>query len=117
MTIRYILDTDHLTLLQCNHASVITQFAALPPEDIAITVVSAMEQIRGRLAQVHRAKAAAEVVRASIRFQEALNFSGIKPDSSSEKQGGDDFTVIAQDSGFRSSEKIIFPPRSKIGQT
>lgn len=74
MTARYILDTDHITLLQRNHTSVIARFAVLPPEDIAITVVSAVEQIRGRLAQVHRAKAAAEVVRAFARFQEALNF-------------------------------------------
>jgi len=56
MTVRYVLDTDHLTLLQRNHPAVITRFTALPPEVIAATVVSAMEQVRGRLAQMHRAK-------------------------------------------------------------
>ncbi len=33
-----------------------------------------MEQVRGRMAQIHRAKTAPEVVRAFARFQEALTF-------------------------------------------
>ena len=74
MTVLYVLDTDHLTLLQRNHRAVITHFTALPPEVIAATVVSAMEQVRGRLAQIHRAKTAPEVVEAFARFQEALAF-------------------------------------------
>jgi tRNA(fMet)-specific endonuclease VapC len=74
MTVLYILDTDHLSLLQRNHPAVISRFAALPPEVIAATVVSAMEQIRGRLAQIHRATTAPEVVQAFARFQEALTF-------------------------------------------
>ena len=74
MTVLYILDTDHLTLLQRNHQAVISRFTALPPEVIAATVVSAMEQVRGRLAQIHRAKTVPEVVQAFARFQEALTF-------------------------------------------
>lgn len=71
MTVLYILDTDHLMLLQRNHPAVISPFTTLPPEVIAVTVVSAMEQIRGRLAQIHRAKTVPEVVQAFARFQEA----------------------------------------------
>jgi|SRR5882672_3745035 len=74
MRVLYVLDTDHLTLLQRNHRAVITRFTALPPEVIAATVVSAMEQVRGRLAQIHRAKTAPEIVEAFARFQEALTF-------------------------------------------
>ena len=70
----YILDIDHLTLLQRNYPAVVARFVTLSPEVIAATVVSAMEQVRGRLAQVHRAKAASEVVTAFARFQEALLF-------------------------------------------
>lgn len=70
----YILDTDHLTLLQRNHPAVIARVATLSPEVIATTVVPAMEQVRGRLAQIHRAKTLSEVVRAFARFQEALTF-------------------------------------------
>jgi tRNA(fMet)-specific endonuclease VapC len=74
MTMLYVLDTDHITLLQRRHPVVISRFIALPPEVIAVTVVSAMEQVRGRLAQIHRAKTAPEVVSAFASFQEALNF-------------------------------------------
>lgn len=79
MTVLYILDTDHLTLLQRNHPAVIARVATLSPEVIATTVVSAMEQVRGRLAQGHRAKAASEVVTAFARFQEALLFYRMVP--------------------------------------
>ena len=68
MTTLYILDTDHITLLQRNHSAVISRFASLPPEIVAVTVVSAMEQRRGRLAQIHRAKTASEVINAFARF-------------------------------------------------
>ena len=74
MSTFYILDTDHLTLLQRRHPSVVARLTALQPEDVAVTVVSAMEQMRGRLAQVHRAKTAPEVTQAFLRFQEALHF-------------------------------------------
>lgn len=74
MTVLYILDTDHITLLQRNHPAVTARLASLPPEFVAVTVVSAMEQMRGRLAQLHRAKTAPEVVNAFARCQEALHF-------------------------------------------
>ena len=32
MTGFYVLDTDHITLLQRNHPAVISRFTALPPE-------------------------------------------------------------------------------------
>ena len=70
----YILDTDHITLLQHNHPALIFRLAALSPENIAVTVVSAAEQLKGRLAQINRARTASEVVNAFTRFQEALNF-------------------------------------------
>jgi tRNA(fMet)-specific endonuclease VapC len=38
MTVRYVLDTDHITLLQRRHPVVISRFTALPPEVIAVTV-------------------------------------------------------------------------------
>jgi tRNA(fMet)-specific endonuclease VapC len=74
MTVLYILDTDHITLLQRNHPTVVSRLLSQPPEVIAVTVVSAMEQIRGRLAQIHHARTAPQVVNAFSRFQEALHF-------------------------------------------
>ncbi|MCP4363011.1 MAG: type II toxin-antitoxin system VapC family toxin [Chloroflexi bacterium] len=74
MTPLYILDTDHITLLQRNQPAIIGRIMTIPPEQIAVTIVSAMEQVRGRLAQINRAKTASQVVAAFARFQEALDF-------------------------------------------
>jgi tRNA(fMet)-specific endonuclease VapC len=74
MTSLYILDTDHITLLQHNHPQVVARLIKLPAENIAVTVISAAEQLQGRLAQINRAKTASEVINAFARFQQALNF-------------------------------------------
>lgn len=96
MTALYILDTDHLTLLQHNHPTVIARFIALPPESIAATVVSAMEQVRGRLAQIHRAKTTAEVMTAFARFQEALTFYRTVPLLSYDEAAATHFARLRQ---------------------
>ncbi len=70
----YILDTDHITLLQHNHPLLIARLATLPPKNVAVTIVSAAEQLKGRLAQINRARTAPEVANAFARFQQALNF-------------------------------------------
>lgn len=79
MTRLYILDTDHITLLQHRHPAIVARLAKVPPKDIAVTVVSASEQIRGRLAQIKRAKTVPTIVSAFARFQEALNFYLLVP--------------------------------------
>ncbi|MDI6792149.1 MAG: type II toxin-antitoxin system VapC family toxin [bacterium] len=50
----YILDTDHVTLHQHNHPCVIAKIQTCAPEELAITVVTVEEQMRGRLAQLGR---------------------------------------------------------------
>ena len=50
----YILDTDHVTLHQHNQPQVVAKLQACAPEDLAVTVVTMEEQMRGRLAQVGR---------------------------------------------------------------
>jgi tRNA(fMet)-specific endonuclease VapC len=51
---RYILDTDHLTLLKRNHPNVIAKIASVPGECIFVTIVTVEEQLRGRLAIVSK---------------------------------------------------------------
>ena len=70
----FILDTDHITLLQYGHPTLLNRLSVVSPENIAVTIISAAEQLKGRLAQVNRAKTVTEVVYAFARFQEALNF-------------------------------------------
>lgn len=52
----YILDTDHMTLHQHDHPQVVAKLQAYAPEEVAITVVTVEEQMRGRLAQIGRPK-------------------------------------------------------------
>ena len=97
----YILDTDHLTLFQRNHPAVIARIKSISPEVIAATIVSAMEQVRGRLAQVHRAKTAMEVVAAFARFQEALAFYRTIPILPYDEAAAAQFTRLRQISPHR----------------
>lgn len=50
----YVLDTDIVTLHQHNHPQVVARVQACAPDQLAITVVTVEEQMRGRLAQIGR---------------------------------------------------------------
>ena len=51
----YILDTDHLSLILRGHRKIRERLTTILPQDIAITIITAEEQLRGRLAQVSKA--------------------------------------------------------------
>jgi tRNA(fMet)-specific endonuclease VapC len=53
--ILYVLDTDHLSLNLRGHSKIRERLALISPDDIAITIITAEEQLRGRLAQVRKA--------------------------------------------------------------
>ncbi len=50
----YVLDTDHLSLLQRGNEAIRTHLLRVPPTEIAITVVSLEEQLRGWLAVINK---------------------------------------------------------------
>ena len=50
----YVLDTDHFSLHLRGHPQVRERLALLPPQDVAITIITAEEHLRGRLAQVNK---------------------------------------------------------------
>lgn len=68
----YILDTDHVTLHQHNHPQVVAKMRTCAPDELAITVVTVEEQIRGRLAQIGRPGAnlsvAYDQLRATVEY-------------------------------------------------
>ncbi len=70
----YVLDTDHLTLLQRADAQVMARFDALPQAERAASVASFEEQIKGRLAQINAAKTAEKSAAAYRRLIETQNF-------------------------------------------
>ncbi|MCP4112735.1 MAG: type II toxin-antitoxin system VapC family toxin [Desulfobacteraceae bacterium] len=53
--IRYILDTDILSLHLRGHEQLKKNLLAVPPEQTGITIITVEEVIRGRLAQIRRA--------------------------------------------------------------
>jgi tRNA(fMet)-specific endonuclease VapC len=60
----FILDTDHISLFQRRDPAVSARVLATPAVELATTVITVEEQLRGRMARVRRARSDAEVVRA-----------------------------------------------------
>jgi tRNA(fMet)-specific endonuclease VapC len=52
--IQWILDTDHMTHWQRNNPQVIQRIATIDRRQLATTVVSLEEQMRGRLSQINQ---------------------------------------------------------------
>src|SRR5947207_13878780 len=55
--LRYLIDTDHLTLYEQGHAPVVGRLKSQPVGVIGISVVTVEEALRGRLAKLARAGA------------------------------------------------------------
>ena len=70
----YILDTDHLSLLQRGHEPLRQALQKLSSENIAITIISIEELLRGRLAQVHKASDHAARIKAYFWLWETVDF-------------------------------------------
>jgi tRNA(fMet)-specific endonuclease VapC len=60
----FILDTDHVSLFQRNDPRLSARVLATPPQDLATTVITLEEQLRGRLERVCRARSDEEIVTA-----------------------------------------------------
>lgn len=52
--IRYLLDTDHLSLIQRRHPTVLGNLQRVGREQVAISIISAEEQLRGWLRLIRR---------------------------------------------------------------
>ena len=73
----YILDTDHVSLFQRRHPRVCQRIGKTSPRDLAVTIVTAEEQLRGWLSQVRRASSGGgRLVTAYARLQAAMRFFG-----------------------------------------
>lgn len=51
----YVLDTDHLSLNLRGNPKIRERLALIPADEIAITIITTEEQLRGRLAQLGKA--------------------------------------------------------------
>lgn len=75
----YLLDTDHISLLQHNHANVIARLKSVPITQRVVCVISLYEQLQGRLAYIHRAKAEADAAFGFRQLIEAIEFYRVLP--------------------------------------
>ena len=70
----YILDTDHVSLLQRGHPQVVANLARIDLANRAVTVVTVAEQIQGRLAVIRRATVETAAAHAFERLRETIAF-------------------------------------------
>lgn len=66
---QWLLDTDHVGLIERNDANVRSQLLRRPPAMIAVSVVTMEESLRGRLAVLSRRLTGPERIRAYANFQ------------------------------------------------
>jgi len=70
----YILDSDILSILQQQPEEFKERLQSLPPEQVAITIITAEEQLRGWLNKVRRARDSDSLVRAYTKLRNTLSF-------------------------------------------
>ncbi|AFY35217.1 type II toxin-antitoxin system VapC family toxin [Calothrix sp. PCC 7507] len=69
----WVLDTDHISLLQRGHPVVISKVSAVNPSEISVTIITIVEQMYGRLDVIKRAKSKQELVTAYALLKETFN--------------------------------------------
>jgi tRNA(fMet)-specific endonuclease VapC len=72
--IRVLLDTDHLSLHERGHLPLRSRVAAFPSEELAVSVVTMEEMLRGRLAILARRSEGAARVHAYAKLLETVQF-------------------------------------------
>jgi tRNA(fMet)-specific endonuclease VapC len=70
----FILDTDHVSLFQRKHPIVVANILKTTADKLATTVITAEEQLRGRLDRVRKAENDEEIVRAYKNLSMTLHF-------------------------------------------
>ncbi len=70
----FILDTDHVTLHQHDHPELQRRLAMAGTRDLAVTIVTAEEQLRGWLRLIRRAKSKEHQVTAYRSLRVALDY-------------------------------------------
>ena len=71
---RWILDTDVLTLFLHGEPSVCQHVASVPPDHLAVTIVTVEEVLTGWYAQLRRARRDDQLVRTYSALQQAIEF-------------------------------------------
>src|SRR5712691_10881569 len=77
--IRVLLDTDHVSLHERGHLPLRARLASFPPEEVAVSIVTVEEMLRGRLAILARRSAGEARVHAYTKLLETVHFFSTVP--------------------------------------
>lgn len=77
--IRFLLDTDHVSLQKRGHAPLRQRLASHPPDEIGVSAVTVEEILHGRPAVLARRLAGEARVRAYAKLLEAVHFFATVP--------------------------------------
>ncbi len=72
--IRFVLDTDILSLLQHGHPTVVGHLGRYPPSEVATTIITVEEQLTAWYTLLRRAKRAVDLVPVYERMAETIRF-------------------------------------------
>lgn len=70
----YILDTDHVSLLQRGNPAITAHLRQIDPQQTFATVITLVEQVQGRLAQLHASKIETDVPHLLQMLQTTIDF-------------------------------------------
>ena len=70
----WVLDTDHVSLFQHRNPLIVQRVNSVKFEEIAITIITAEEQLRGRFNVIRNASLSDKLVLAYANFQANLEF-------------------------------------------
>lgn len=70
----WVLDTDHVSLFQHGNPLIVQRVNSVKFEEIAITIITAEEQLRGRFNVIRNASLSDKLVLAYANFQANLEF-------------------------------------------
>lgn len=92
----YILDTDHLSLLQQAHPAIRQRVAAVPNTALAVTIITAEEQVRGWLDAIRRYHMSPRQIWAYKGLRDTLAFLNRVTILSFDQAAYDRFTALRQ---------------------
>jgi tRNA(fMet)-specific endonuclease VapC len=70
----YVLDTDHISLYQKSHPQVVSRVRATDVQEIAVTIISAEEQLRGWFDAIRQASSGERLMWAYLGFHQGIEY-------------------------------------------
>jgi tRNA(fMet)-specific endonuclease VapC len=70
----YIFDTDHVSLFQRGQPAIASRVIEVSGHDLAVTIITYQEQLRGRLTIIHRLSDPSDLSTAYLRMHEMQKF-------------------------------------------